>query len=83
MPASDVLHGLGAHADDGLELGLDLGLRSGFGDDWLRLGAVKIFADGSLVGRTAALHDAYAGHGADGPGRSWPLASRHRVCGEP
>src|SRR2546427_8080156 len=61
MPASDVLHGLGAHADDGLELGLDLGLRSGFGDDWLRLGAVKIFADGSLVGRTAALHAAYAG----------------------
>ena len=39
------------------------GIRTGFGDDWLRLGAVKIFADGSLVGRTAALHDDYAGNG--------------------
>jgi predicted amidohydrolase YtcJ len=30
-----------------------LGLRSGFGDDFLRLGHVKIFADGSLGSRTA------------------------------
>ena len=61
MIVSDVLHQLSAHADDGLELGLDLGLRTGFGDDWLRLGAMKIFTDGSLVGRTAAVHDPYAG----------------------
>jgi hypothetical protein len=61
MIASDVLHPLGAHADDGLELGLDLGMRTGFGDDWLRLGAMKIFSDGSLVGRTAAMHDDFAG----------------------
>jgi predicted amidohydrolase YtcJ len=60
MPASDVLHGLGAHAGDGLELALDLGLRTGFGDDWLRLGPVKVFADGSLVGRTAAMHRRHA-----------------------
>jgi predicted amidohydrolase YtcJ len=64
MVASDVLHQLGAHPDDELDLGLDLGIRSGFGDDWLRLGAMKIFTDGSLVGRTAALHGAYAGHEA-------------------
>jgi predicted amidohydrolase YtcJ len=61
MIASDVLHQLSAHADDGLELGLDLGLRTGFGDDWLRLGAMKVFTDGSLIGRTAAMHDDYAG----------------------
>jgi hypothetical protein len=67
MSASEVLHPLGAHAADGLVAGLDLGIRTGFGDDWLRLGAVKIFADGSLVGRTAALIDPYAGDGA-GPG---------------
>lgn len=30
-----------------------LGLRSGFGDDYLRLGHVKVFADGSLGSRTA------------------------------
>jgi predicted amidohydrolase YtcJ len=64
MTAGEVLHPLGAHADDGLVAGLDLGIRTGFGDDWLRLGAVKIFADGSLVGRTAALHDPY--HRSDG-----------------
>jgi predicted amidohydrolase YtcJ len=61
MVASDVLHPLASHADDGLELGLDLGLRTGFGDDWLRLGAAKVFTDGSLVGRTAAMHDHYEG----------------------
>ena len=66
MPAAEVLHPLGAHAGDDLVAGLDLGIRTGFGDDWLRLGAVKIFADGSLVGRTAALHDAYAGSGGVG-----------------
>jgi predicted amidohydrolase YtcJ len=62
MIATEALHPLGAHPDDGLERGLDLGIRTGFGDDWLRVGAVKIFADGSLVGRTAALYDKYAGH---------------------
>ncbi|MDQ7850201.1 MAG: amidohydrolase [Armatimonadota bacterium] len=36
------------------------GLHSGFGDERLRLGAVKIFIDGSLIGRTAALSDPYA-----------------------
>jgi predicted amidohydrolase YtcJ len=61
MVASDALHPLGAHPDDGLELGLDLGIRTGFGDDWLRIGAIKIFTDGSLVGRTAAMHEDYAG----------------------
>jgi predicted amidohydrolase YtcJ len=71
MPASEVLHSLGAHAGDGLVAGLDLGISTGFGDDWLRLGAVKIFADGSLVGRTAALHEPYAGDGADGGGRGY------------
>ena len=59
MPAAEVLHALGAHAGDGLVAGLDLGIKTGFGDDWLRLGPVKIFADGSLVGRTAALIDPY------------------------
>jgi predicted amidohydrolase YtcJ len=64
MVASDVLHPLAAHRDDNLEVGLDLGIRTGFGDDWLRIGAMKIFTDGSLIGRTAAMHDDYA----DAPG---------------
>lgn len=71
MAAAETLHPLGAHAADNLVVGLDLGISSGFGDDWLRLGAVKIFADGSLVGRTAALHDPYAGDGPAEPGRGY------------
>lgn len=65
MIASDVLHPLAAHAGDGLELGLDLGIRTGFGDDWLRIGAMKIFTDGSLIGRTAAMHEDYEGTPGD------------------
>ncbi len=72
MPAAEVLHALGAHAGDDLVAGLDLGIKTGFGDDWLRLGPVKIFADGSLVGRTAALIDPYAGDGTgDEHGRGY------------
>lgn len=36
-----------------------LGMRWGFGDDWLRLGGLKIFADGALGPRTALMIDAY------------------------
>jgi predicted amidohydrolase YtcJ len=36
-----------------------LGLSTGFGDEWIRLGAVKIFTDGSLGARTAALKTPY------------------------
>jgi len=62
MIASDALHELTAHPDDDLDFGLDLGIRTGFGDDWLRIGAMKIFTDGSLVGLTAAMYDDFAGH---------------------
>lgn len=39
----------------------ELGLRSGLGDDWLRIGAIKIFSDGTLGSRTALMFDAYPG----------------------
>ncbi len=39
----------------------DLGLMGGFGDDWLRIGAVKAFMDGALGPRTAAMFQPYAG----------------------
>ncbi len=35
-------------------------LRTGDGDDYFRIGAVKMFADGSLGGRTAALEEPYS-----------------------
>ncbi len=43
-----------------LKAAIALGLRSGFGDEWVRLGGVKIFTDGSLGARTAALEAPYA-----------------------
>ncbi|MFN8421529.1 MAG: amidohydrolase [Anaerolineae bacterium] len=38
-----------------------LGLRSGFGNDWLRIGGLKIFADGALGTKTALMIDPYDG----------------------
>jgi hypothetical protein len=35
------------------------GFRTGFGDRWLKLGAIKFFADGSIGARNAALHQPY------------------------
>ncbi|HET6636846.1 MAG TPA: amidohydrolase [Streptomyces sp.] len=66
MVAGDNLHPLTAHADDDITTGLDLGLRTGFGDDRLRLGPVKLWLDGSLVGRTAAVTEPLCGHGHHG-----------------
>ena len=40
-----------------------VGLQTGFGDSWLRFGGVKIFADGSIGARNAALTRPYRGGG--------------------
>ena len=61
MPVLDALHRLGGHADDPDGRGLDAGIRAGLGDDWLRIGPVKIFSDGSLLGGTAYMSEDYVG----------------------
>jgi predicted amidohydrolase YtcJ len=38
-----------------------VGLRSGYGDDWLRLGGVKLSIDGSCTFKNAALYEPYPG----------------------
>ena len=40
---------------ESLSQAVEVGLRSGFGDDWLRIGSIKAFADGALGPRTAAM----------------------------
>lgn len=60
MPAVEALHPVTAHPHDDLTHGLDLGLRTGFGDDWLRIGPAKVFMDGALSSETAALREPYA-----------------------
>ncbi len=57
----DALHPVAGHVDDPEVLGLDGGLRTGAGDEWLQLGPVKIFSDGSLLGSTAAVTEHYVG----------------------
>jgi len=46
---------------EGLEHALALRLRSGLGDDFLRIGGLKVFADGALGPRTAAMLEPYIG----------------------
>ncbi len=46
---------------DALDHALALHIRAGFGDDWLRIGGIKVFADGALGPRTAAMLAPYEG----------------------
>jgi len=46
---------------DGLDDALRLGMRSGLGDRWLRIGGVKMFSDGSLGSETAEMLSHYEG----------------------
>jgi predicted amidohydrolase YtcJ len=50
---------------EGLDAALGLGIRSGLGDDFLRIGPVKAFADGTLGSRTASMLEPFSdgGHG--------------------
>ncbi|RMF50052.1 MAG: amidohydrolase [Chloroflexota bacterium] len=47
--------------DPYIDEAIRLGLRFGFGNHWLRLGGLKIFADGALGARTALLFEPYIG----------------------
>jgi len=47
--------------ESALEPACALGLRTGFGGEWLRVGPVKIFADGTLGSQTAAMLEPFEG----------------------
>ncbi len=47
-----------------LESAATVGVQAGFGDEWLRIGGVKIFADGSLGSQTAWMLEPFE-HSAD------------------
>lgn len=61
MMVLDALHAVPGHASDPESRGLDAGIRTGLGDDWLRLGSMKVFSDGSLLGSTAYVSEEYVG----------------------
>ena len=67
MPTLDVLHDVQGHRDEGPVSTLDAGIHTGLGDEWLQVGPVKVFTDGSLLGSTAAMQEEYANcHGNHG-----------------
>ncbi|MFD7244005.1 amidohydrolase [Streptomyces massasporeus] len=61
MVSADRLRPVTAHEADGIPRALDLGLRTGFGDDRLSVGALKVYTDGGMMARTAALTSPYEG----------------------
>jgi predicted amidohydrolase YtcJ len=79
MPVMDALHPITGHRDDPHRLGLDLGMRSGFGDEWLRIGPVKVFMDGSLVARTAAMLEPFRDRHSHGYLQDDPELLRTRI----
>lgn len=79
MVAAAAMHAVDAADDDDISFGLDLGMRTGFGDDHLRIGAMKIFADGSLIGRTAAMCDPYADDDGRGYFQTSPAELRDTI----
>lgn len=79
MPSVENLHTGEHHPDDDEPFALDLGLHTGFGDDWLKFGATKIFADGSLIGRTAAMFDDFEGEPGNSGYLQMPEATLHAL----
>jgi predicted amidohydrolase YtcJ len=65
MVTGDFLHPLGG-AEPDLRRGIDLGMRTGFGSDRLSLGPVKLWLDGGMSTRTAALSEPYSVGGIGG-----------------
>jgi predicted amidohydrolase YtcJ len=47
--------------DDTLDELISLGIMSGFGDEWMRIGNAKLYTDGSIGGKTARMSEPYAG----------------------
>lgn len=47
--------------DETLDTLRSLGIQTGFGNEWVRIGPAKVFQDGSGGGRTAAMFDPYVG----------------------
>jgi predicted amidohydrolase YtcJ len=62
-----------------LDDAIRLGLRSGFGDEWLRIGAVKMFLDGALGSRTAWMREPYEDGSGHGMNTLDPAVFRHHV----
>lgn len=80
MPVIDALEVLPGHDSEPDRRGLTGGLRTGWGDHRLQLGPVKVFTDGSILGRTAQVSEPYDGcPGEHGYLQEDPQVMRSRV----
>jgi predicted amidohydrolase YtcJ len=61
MVSADRLEPVSGHAADGIRRAVPLGLRTGLGGDRLSIGALKLWTDGGMMARTAALTWPYEG----------------------
>ncbi|MFI9006612.1 amidohydrolase [Actinosynnema sp. NPDC053489] len=61
MISADRLEPVAAHAADGIRRAVPLGLRTGLGDERLSIGPLKLWTDGGMIARTAALTRPYEG----------------------
>lgn len=62
--AGELLGRFYTHIDyDDLDKMIAAGVHTGLGDEWVRVGAVKLFADGSISERTALISEPYVGLG--------------------
>jgi predicted amidohydrolase YtcJ len=66
---------------------LEAGVRTGLGDEWVRVGAMKATCDGSISERTARLSEPYVGRPHDhglivaGEDELWPIARKAHAAG--
>jgi len=58
-----------------------IGLSAPFGDDHLRIGAMKFYADGSLIGGTAAFSEPYGAQGEFKGSMYWSEPELHEAIG--
>lgn len=72
MPSYHLLHDLGETSlGNDKSWGMDAGIRSGFGNDWLKLGAFKVQIDGAFSGHSALLKQPYQGSEKEYGVRLW------------
>ncbi|WP_433269479.1 amidohydrolase [Actinosynnema sp. CS-041913] len=79
MVSSGELREVRAHEADGVRRALPLGLRTGLGDEWLSIGALKLWTDGGMIARTAAMTSPYTGVGGVGQWQDDPGEMRAAI----
>ncbi len=61
---------------------IESGVRSGLGDDWIRIGAIKILSDGSMGAGTAAFFDPYSDEPTTSGLLLYPVEELNRMIDE-